>query len=49
MSAFLGGYELLDRATGLLGGWPWTGIVKSLCAAGVLFWTSTAIIERRDF
>ncbi len=49
MSAFLGGYELLDRTTGLLDGWPWTGIVKSLCAAGLLFWTSTTIIERRDF
>jgi len=49
MSAFLGGNELLDRATGLLGGWPWAGVVKILCAAGVLFWTSTAIIERRDF
>lgn len=49
MSSFLGGYELLDRTTGLLEGWPWMGIAKSLCAAGVLFWISTAIIERRDF
>ena len=49
LNAFLGGYELLNRTTGLLDGWPWPGIVKSVCAAGVLFWSSTAIIERRDF
>lgn len=49
LNAFLGGYELLNRATGLLDGWPWPGIVKSVCAAGVLFWSSTAIVERRDF
>ena len=49
MSAFLGGYDLLNRTTGLLDGWPWPGILKSVCAAGVLFLLSTAIIERRDF
>jgi hypothetical protein len=49
MSAFLGGYDFLNRATGLLDGWPWPGIVKSVCAAGVLYAISTAIVERRDF
>jgi hypothetical protein len=49
MSAFLGGYNFLNRATGLLDGWPWAGIVKSVCAAGVLLAISTAIVERRDF
>jgi hypothetical protein len=49
MSAFLDGYVLLDRTTGLLDGWPWFGIVKSLCAATMLFWAAAAIIERRDF
>jgi len=49
MSAFLAGYDFLNRTTGLLEGWPWPGIVKSLCAAGMLFWASITIIERRDF
>jgi hypothetical protein len=49
MSAFLGGYDFLNSATGLLDGWPWPGIAKSICAAGVLFAISTAIVERRDF
>jgi hypothetical protein len=49
MSAFLGGYDFLNSATGLLDGWPWPGIAKSVCTAGVLFWGSTAIVERRDF
>ena len=49
LNAFLGGYELINRATGLLDGWPWLGIVKSVCAAGVFFWGSMAIVERRDF
>jgi hypothetical protein len=49
MGAFLSGYDLLNRATGLLEGWPWSGIVKSICTAAVLFWSSMAIVERRDF
>ncbi|MGH9692753.1 MAG: hypothetical protein ACRD5Z_01325, partial [Bryobacteraceae bacterium] len=49
MSAFLGGYDLVNRVSGLLDGWPWPGIVKSVCVAGVLFWSATAIVERHDF
>jgi hypothetical protein len=49
MSAFLGGYDFLNLATGLLDGWPWPGIAKSICVAGALFWSATAIVERRDF
>lgn len=49
MGAFLGGYDLLNHATGFLEGWPWLGVLKSMCAAVVLFWSSVAIIERRDF
>ena len=49
MSAFLSGYDSLNRTSGLLEGWPWPGIVKSVCAAALLFWISIAIIERRDF
>jgi ABC-type transport system involved in multi-copper enzyme maturation permease subunit len=49
MNAFLGGYEFLNRWTGFLDGWPWPGILKSVCVAGVLFWSSTVIVERRDF
>jgi len=49
LSAFLGGYDLLNHATGFLEGWPWLGVVKSICAAAVLFWCSIVIVEHRDF
>ena len=49
MTAFLGGYDFVNRATGFLTGWPWQGVLKSLCAGAALFWTSTEIIKYRDF
>jgi ABC-type transport system involved in multi-copper enzyme maturation permease subunit len=49
MSAFLSGYDFLNRTTGFLEGWPWAGIVKSAGAATVLLWAAIAIIEHRDF
>lgn len=49
MGMFLGGYNLVNHATGLLNGWPWPGILKSVCVAGLLFWSSTIIVQHRDF
>lgn len=49
MNAFLNGYDVVNRATGFLDGWPWAGVLKSACASAVLFWISMEIVERRDF
>ena len=49
MHVFLSGYDVMNRATGLLEGWPWAGVLKSVCAAAVLFWISMEIVEGRAF
>jgi len=49
MTAFLGGYDFVNPATGFLTGWPWQGVLNSLCAGAALFWASIEIIKHRDF
>src|SRR5262249_10298616 len=46
MAAFLSGYDYVNRTTGFLMGWPWRGVVVSLCTGAVLFFSSTEIVER---
>lgn len=49
MSALLSGADVVDRATGFLAAFPWTGIAKSLGAAVLLYIGAREVTAYRDF
>jgi ABC-2 type transport system permease protein len=49
ISRFMSGFDFLDLRTGFLTGWPWSGVLASLCIASLLMLAATQVIRRQDF
>lgn len=49
MGRLLSGADVVDRATGFLTAFPWSGVLKSLVAAALLYLSAREITAHRDF
>lgn len=49
MHGFLAGVEHVDRASGLLTGWPWRGILNSAAVSTAVCYAAVRVVKRRDF